>query len=145
VDLHQLELRYAQVRLSDPGAVAQLVESIEHSGQLVPCIAASEAGRTGLVLVDGYRRVAALQRLRRDTVQLECWSCDLAQALLGVLARSRTRPFAALEEAFLLRELAAGGLSQHEIARLRPSDGRCIGFRAHHFVGVLRRKPGGGL
>jgi ParB family chromosome partitioning protein len=136
VDLHQLELRYAQARLSDPGAVAQLVESIEHSGQLVPCIAASEAGRTGLVLVDGYRRVAALQRLRRDTVQLECWRCDLAQALLGVLARSRTRPFAALEEALLLRELAAGGLSQHEIARQSGRDVSWVCRRLQLLIGL---------
>ena len=40
------------------------------------------------------------------------------QGLPGVLARTRSRAFAPIEEALLLRELIAGGLlSQHEIAR----------------------------
>jgi len=51
---------------------------------------------------------------RRDTAWVESWACDLAQALLSVLARAHGRPFAALEEALLLRELVhSHGLSQH--------------------------------
>ena len=39
-------------------------------------------------------------------------------ALLSVLARTQSRPFAAIEEALQLRELTQGlGLSQHEVAR----------------------------
>jgi ParB family transcriptional regulator, chromosome partitioning protein len=90
----------------------------------VPCIVVADpltkdaAGKPGLVLIDGYRRVAALRRLGRDTTRVEHWSCDPSEALLGVLARSQNRPFAAVEEALLLRELmASGGLSQHEVAR----------------------------
>jgi len=61
-----------------------------------------------LILIDGYRRVAALRRLGRDTARVEWWPCSLAEALLGVLARSQSRPFAAIEEALLLRELVHG-------------------------------------
>jgi ParB family transcriptional regulator, chromosome partitioning protein len=40
------------------------------------------------------------------------------RGLLGVLARSQSRPFAAIEEALLVRELVHGlALSQHEVAR----------------------------
>jgi ParB-like chromosome segregation protein Spo0J len=75
-------------------------------------------GAAALVLVDGYRRVAALRRLGRDTAGVEQWSCDLTQALLGVLARAQDRPFASIEQALLLRELVQGqGLSQHDVAR----------------------------
>jgi ParB family chromosome partitioning protein len=71
-----------------------------------------------LVLIDGYRRVAALRRLGRDRAFVERWPCDLAEALLGVLARARNRSFAAIEEALLLRELTEGlGVSQREIGR----------------------------
>ena len=34
-----------------------------------------------LVLIDGYRRVAALRRLGRDTARVEQWTCDLTDAL----------------------------------------------------------------
>ena len=60
------------------------------------------------MLIDGYRRVAALRRLGRDTASVEQWACDLTEALLGVLARTQDRPFASIEEALLLRELVQG-------------------------------------
>ena len=64
------------------------------------------------MLVDGYRRIAALRRLGRDTALIERWRCDVAQALINVLAHGRA--FAAIDEAMLLRELTdAVGLSQH--------------------------------
>ena len=70
------------------------------------------------MLIDGYRRVAALRRLGRDTAGVEQWTCDLTEALLGLLARTQNRPFASIEEALLIRELMAEhGLSQHDLAR----------------------------
>jgi ParB family transcriptional regulator, chromosome partitioning protein len=124
LDLHRLELRFADARLVEPRAVEQLARSIERGGQIVPCIVvaahAAEVREGGerLVLIDGYRRVAALRRLGRDTARVECWRCGLAEGLLGVLARAQMSPFAVVEEALLVRELMAGlGLSQHEVAR----------------------------
>jgi ParB family chromosome partitioning protein len=124
LDLHRLELRFAGARLVEPRAVEQLARSIERGGQIVPCIAVSDPavevseGGERLVLIDGYRRVAALRRLGRDTARVECWRCGLAEGLLGVLTRAQMRPFAAVEEALLVRELVHGlGLSQHEVAR----------------------------
>lgn len=117
LDLHRLDLRYASLRLPDPPAITRLARSIAADGQLVPCIAVAGEGEA-FILVDGYRRIAALRHLGRDTAEVECWQADLAQALLGVLARTRSRSFAPIEEAFLLRELISGGqLSQHEVAR----------------------------
>ena len=107
----------------EPHAVARLAESIERCGQIVPCIVVAipggeDGGAEALVLIDGYRRVAALRRLGRDTAGIEQWSCDLTQALLGVLARAQDRPFASIEQALLLRALMADqGLSQHDVAR----------------------------
>ena len=116
IDLHRVELRFAGARVADGAAVERLARSIERSGQIVPCIVVGD----GAVLVDGYRRVAALRRLGRDTALVERWSCDLAEALIGVLARSQARALAGLEEALVLRELTVGlGLSQAEVA------GRC--------------------
>jgi ParB/RepB/Spo0J family partition protein len=121
LDLHRLELRFAGSRLVEPRAVARIAHSIERCGQVVPCIvvAVSDgAGGEPLVLIDGYRRVAALRHLGRDTASVEQWTCDLTDALLGLLARTQNRPFAIIEEALLIRELMQGlGLSQHDLAR----------------------------
>jgi len=118
VDLHRLELRFAEARLLEPRAIESLARSIEQSGQLIACIAVSEADSNRLILIDGYRRVQALRRLGRDTAWVELWDCDVAQTLLKVLAQAGHRPFAALEEALLLQELVHGqGLSEREVAR----------------------------
>jgi ParB family chromosome partitioning protein len=113
LDLHLLELRFAASRLVDPRAVAQIAHSIERCGQIVPCVvvavsAGPDTGGKHLVLIDGYRRVAALRRLGRDTASVEQWGCDVTEALLGLLARTQNRPFASIEEALLLRELMQG-------------------------------------
>ena len=118
VDLHRLDLRFLDARLQEPRAVEALARSIEQSGQLLPCIVVRDEGGDRLILIDGYRRILALRRLGRDTACVESWACDLAQALLTVLARVHGRPVAALEEALLLRELVHGqGLSEREVAR----------------------------
>ena len=97
IDLHLLELRFAGARLIEPQAVEKLARSIARDGQIVPCIVVgsspdSSDAKDGerLVLIDGYRRVAALGRLGRDRAFVERWPCDLAEALLGVLARTKS-------------------------------------------------------
>ncbi len=118
IDLHRLELRFAATRMADAPAVQRLANSIQDNGQLVECVAAGEPGDARVVLVDGYRRVAALGRLGRDTALVQCWSCTVGQALAQVLARSGSRPFMPIEQALLLRELIdAHGLTQRDAAR----------------------------
>ncbi len=142
LDLHRLDLRFAASRLVEPHAVARLAESIERCGQIVPCIVvAIPGGENGdpqaLVLIDGYRRVAALRRLGRDTAGVEQWSCELTQALLGVLARAQDRPFASIEQALLLRALIADqGLSQHDLARRCGHDVSWVSRRLHLLSGL---------
>jgi ParB family transcriptional regulator, chromosome partitioning protein len=124
LELDRLDLRFADARLIEPRAVERIARSIECGGQIVPCIAVVDpptklgTDDEHLVLIDGYRRVAALRRLGRDTASVECWLCDLAEALLGLLARTQSRPFAPIEEALLVRELTQGlGLPHNEVAR----------------------------
>jgi len=115
VDLHRLELRFAPLRVPEPRAVERLVRSIERAGQLVPCVVV--ASGNALVLLDGYRRVAALRRLQRDRARVERWDCGLGEALLGWMARAQGRVLYPIEEALLLRELMHDQrLSQHEVA-----------------------------
>ena len=137
VDLHRLDLRFAEARLLEPRSVEALARSIEQNGQLIACIAVAEAGSERLILVDGYRRILALRRLGRDTACVESWACDLAQALLRLLAQASARPFAALEEALLLRELVHGqGLSEREVARRSGRDVSWVSRRLELVCGL---------
>lgn len=116
-DLHRLDLRFAPLRIQQAKAVEALARSIERSGQLTPVVAVAESEHCW-VLVDGYLRIAALRRAGRDTAWVERWDCALHQALLWVLARVQARPWQAIEEACVVRELVMSyDQSQREVAR----------------------------
>jgi len=137
VDLHRLELRFANARLIEPRAIEALARSIEQSGQLIACIAVPDPDGKRLILIDGYRRIQALHRLGRDTAQVVTWNCELAQALLTVLAQSSRRPFVAFEEALLLQELVHGqGLSEREVARRSGRDVSWVSRRLELVCGL---------
>jgi|SRR5271163_1833988 ParB family transcriptional regulator, chromosome partitioning protein len=137
LDLHRLELRYAATRVADPGAARQLTASLERCGQLVPCVVVKDPDGSGLVLIDGYRRIAALRRLGRDTVSVECWPCDLATALINLLVRQQERGFASIEQALLLRELVLRErLSQRELAARTGHDVSWVNRRLQLLVGL---------
>jgi ParB-like chromosome segregation protein Spo0J len=130
VELHRLQLRFAETRVREPRAIDQLARSIESCGQLVACIAVRESHGVeelteegascvapSWVLIDGYRRVQALRKVGCDLARVQQWNCDIAQGLLAVLSGSQGRACAPIEQALLLRELQVLGLSQHEMAR----------------------------
>ena len=115
-DLHRLDLRFASLRMRQPRMIEHLARSIEQSGQLVPVVAVAET-QNQWILIDGYRRIAALRRLSRDTARVDLWDCPLAQALLFVLVRVQDRNWEAIEEGALIQELITRfGLSQREVA-----------------------------
>lgn len=115
VELSQLELRFAALRLAAPRRLGALVRSLERSGQLSAVVAAREDAQ--LVLVDGYLRIAALRRLGVDTAWVEVWACPLEEAVVRVLASTQARDWDVIEEALMLRELTSvHGLTQHEVA-----------------------------
>jgi ParB-like chromosome segregation protein Spo0J len=122
VEIERLQLRFAGARVIDERAVRRLMQSIDACGQLVACIAVDDGAAAGaaspLVLIDGYRRVAALRRLGRDTARVQCCNGTIGQALAQLLACAQSRAMLAIEQALLLRELIeAHQLSQREAAR----------------------------
>ena len=152
LDLHRLELRFAEQPAGGTargGAVGRVDRAVRpdravHRGG-GPRAGWQGGGAEALVLIDGYRRVAALRRLGRDTAGVEQWSCDLTKALLGVLARTQDRPFASIEEALLLRALMAehGTVAARSGAAVRSR--RELGQPAAAIaVGIARCGAGGG-
>ena len=102
LELHQLELRHADLRIDDPVRRRRLTASLAEVGQQVAVVVVAAGER--FVLIDGYRRVEALRRLRRDTVAATAWPLEEAEALIQrhhFAAGGRS----ALEEAWLLAHL----------------------------------------
>jgi ParB/RepB/Spo0J family partition protein len=116
LDLHQLELRYEGLRKRSPRLERQLVASLSEVGQQLPIVViVANDGR--FVVIDGYKRVRALRRLARDTVQATAWEiAEVDALLLERLMRSAGED--ALEQGWLLLELHERfALSFEELAR----------------------------
>ena len=115
---HQLDLKYERLRQRDRREEGRLLGSLERDGQRVPLIVipSEEPGR--YVVVDGFRRLRALRRLGRDTVQVLVWEEGEVDALVTAHHLAHPRPRSPLEDAYLIRALQKEhGLPQREIAR----------------------------
>src|SRR5207249_2257621 len=80
LELHQVETRHADLRIHDERRRRNLVASLSEVGQQVPVVVVAEGER--FVLIDGYLRVNALVRLKRDLVAATAWSLSEAEALV---------------------------------------------------------------
>lgn len=117
VEISQLELRYARLRIRDEGQRSKLLASVAKDGQQSPVmvVAADEPGR--FVLIDGYARVAVLRELMRDVVEATELSLSEADALVKMHRLEGERRRSPLEEGWLLEELMdRHGLSLAELA-----------------------------
>jgi len=116
IEIGHLDLRYAHTRIPKPKLLRMLMSSIERYGQLTPVVCVLQGPH--LILIDGYLRVEALGHMAKDTVTASTWDSDEKEALLALLGRTQERQWEALEQAWIIRELAERfGYSQREIAR----------------------------
>lgn len=116
LELHQLDLRYEGLRRRDRRRERALLASVSVIGQQTPVVVVATDDKH--VLVDGYKRVRALARLRRDTVLALQWGLAEAEALLLARLMRTSEGDSALEQGWLLRELHERfGLSIGELAR----------------------------
>lgn len=116
LELHQMDRRFEALRIADAAQEARLAASLATDGQHHPVLVVEDsAGR--YVLIDGYRRVRALERLGRDTVTALVLSCDETTALILGHRLARGRRHEALEEGWLLHELIElRGVSARQVA-----------------------------
>jgi len=105
LEFHQLDLRYEKLRRRDPRRERQLVCSLTSLGQLLPIVVLRPDANGRYIVVDGYKRVRALRRIREDTVRATVWELDEAEALLLERAMRSGEPEGALEQGWLLRFL----------------------------------------
>jgi ParB/RepB/Spo0J family partition protein len=119
LEFHQLDRRWEHLRVRRAERQRRLLASLAAVGQQMPIVVVAEANQPERYLViDGYRRIAALQQLGRDTVEAVVWPMSEVEAL--VLDRSLRwgERETALEEGWLLAELEQRfGYGLEELAR----------------------------
>jgi ParB/RepB/Spo0J family partition protein len=106
LELHQLDLRYEKLRTRKPETERKLVASLAEIGQQVPVVVVRGEAPQQFVLVDGYKRVRALRRLGQDLVAATCWDLSEAEALVLDRLMRTGEGATALEQGWLLHELA---------------------------------------
>ena len=117
LEYHCIELTLSHIRIAAPLQLSKLVSSIDACGQVTPVIVVPAATPNRFTLMDGYLRIQALQKLKKDVVKAEIWKCSEADALLSLLANHSERHWEAFEEASALRELQTRyQLSQEQIS-----------------------------
>ena len=119
LEFHQLDRRWEHLRVREPHRQRRLLASLADSGQQTPIVGVvSKDTCERYLVIDGHKRVAALEQLGRDTVEATVWPMSEAEALL--LSRSlRFSPQeSALEQGWLLAEMEQRfGYGLDELAR----------------------------
>jgi ParB family chromosome partitioning protein len=104
LELWQLDLRYEGLRIVTPPRQGRILASLAEHGQQSPVLVV-RAANGHYVLIDGYRRVSALHKLGRDTVEALVLPMGEAEALVYGLREARGAKRCALEEGWWVREL----------------------------------------
>jgi len=117
LEFHQLDLRYEKLRRHNERKERQLLASLAVTGQLLPIVVVEgEDGK--YIVVDGYKRVRCLKALRQDTVVATSWDLGEIEALLLERLMRNTEADSAIEQGWLLKELADRfSLTHEELAR----------------------------
>jgi ParB family chromosome partitioning protein len=119
LEFHQLDRRWEHLRVRHPARQRRLLASLAECGQQVPIVVVAAEGQTDrYVVIDGYKRMAALEQLGRDTVEVVVWPMSEAAAVLLDRSLRLSEHETALEVGWLLAELEQRfGYSLDELAR----------------------------
>ena len=119
LEFHQLERRWEHLRVRHAARQRRLLASLADSGQQTPIVVVAAEGHPDrYVVIDGYKRIAALEQLGRDTVEAVVWPMSEAAAVLLDRSLRWSEHETALEVGWLLAELEQRfGYGLDELAR----------------------------
>src|SRR5437773_491027 len=119
LEFHQLERRWEHLRVRHPARQRRLLASLAESGQQTPIVVVAAEGQADrYVVIDGYKRIAALEQLGRDAVEAVVWPMNEAAAVLLDRSLRLSEHETALEVGWLLAELEQRfGYGLDELAR----------------------------
>ena len=102
LEFHQLDRRWEHLRVRHPARQRRLLASLAEAGQQTPIVVVAVEGQADrYVVIDGYKRIVALEQLGRDTVEAVVWPMSEGGG-------SDTGPLAAFVRT---RDRAEGGLA----------------------------------
>jgi ParB family transcriptional regulator, chromosome partitioning protein len=119
LEFHQLDRRWEHLRVRHPSRQRRLLASLADSGQQTPVVVVAAEGQADrYVVIDGYKRIKALEQLGRDTVEAVVWPMSEAAAVLLDRSLRLSEHETALEVGWLLAELEQRfGYGLDELAR----------------------------
>jgi ParB/RepB/Spo0J family partition protein len=119
LEFHQLDRRWEHLRVRQPHRQRHLMASLAECGQQTPIIVVLSAeNRDRYLVIDGHKRIVALQKLGRDTVDATVWAMNEAEALLLDRSLRLSPQESALEQGWLLTEMEQRfGYSLEQLAR----------------------------
>ena len=119
LEFHQLDRRWEHLRVRHPARQRRLLASLAEAGQQTPIVVvAVEEQADRYVVIDGYKRISALEQLGRDTVEAVVWPLSEAAAVLLDRSLRLSEHETALEVGWLLAELEQRfGYGLDELAR----------------------------
>jgi ParB family chromosome partitioning protein len=119
LEFHQLDRRWEHLRVCHTARQRRLLASLAESGQQTPIVVVAAEGQADrYVVIDGYKRIVALEQLGRDTVEAVVWPMSEAAAVLLDRSLRLSEHETALEVGWLLAELEQRfGYGLDELAR----------------------------
>ncbi len=118
LEFHQLDRRWEHLRVRHPARQRRLLASLAEVGQQTPIVVVAAGQPDRYLVIDGYKRIAALQQLGRDTVEAVEWPMGEAEALLLERSLRFSEHDSALEQGWLLAEMEQRfGYGLDELAR----------------------------
>jgi ParB/RepB/Spo0J family partition protein len=119
LEFHQLDRRWEHLRVRHAARQRRLLASLADSGQQTPIVVVAAEGQADrYVVIDGYKRIAALEQLGRDTVEAVVWPMSEAAAVVLDRSLRLSEHETALEVGWLLAELEQRfGYGLDELAR----------------------------
>src|ERR1700694_4597323 len=119
LEFHQLERRWEHLRVRQPQRQRRLMASLAETGQQTPIVVVlCPEQRERYLVIDGHKRIAALEQLGRDTIEATVWAMSEAEALLLDRSLRCSPQESALEQGWLLAEMEQRfGYTLEELAR----------------------------
>ena len=117
LEIGEIGTSYQRVRCLVPRQIEQMKASLTAHGQLTALVVVNR--QHGLELIDGFKRYRAAQQMGWTRLRAICMEVDEPGQWVAMLALNRaTHAMSVLEEALVLREMAAMGMTQTQIGEI---------------------------
>jgi len=117
LDIVQIGTSYRRVRCLVPRQVEQMKATLTAHGQLTALVVVKR--QSGVELIDGFKRHRAAEQMGWTTLRVMSMDVDEQGQWAAMLALNRaTHSMSVLEEALVLREMVAMGMTQTQIGQI---------------------------